>query len=375
MVEKQSNTKNPIETLTSVAAEPELPAEAPAQLAATAASISRPQRYYHGSGHLIDAGLQTEYDAEKTQGILFPEILKRQLQLTGAEIVADRAGFDYSEAEFLLKHTLMEILWETRGNDGSFGNQPLFQGKPVIEIGVYELAQRRFGSNKVSGVQLKDIHATIQQLHKRSFWIQRTYIEPSPPGKSNKNKRTKQKRFTTWSSIRLFDLHIAQESDDSSRIEPSLSTVAKGKKFVFIFDPIFVQNIAAWYVRFPIGWTENVRKAYGDHAGIKPYRMAEYLFELHAYQSKHPDRPYHEIDRDKFLYKIGMVDELKDGRRSRIDTALKKLFAVFSKEPLPLLADVQILKGAKAQEKIRFFLNSAFFEQPLPQNPKEGGGA
>jgi hypothetical protein len=70
-----------------------------------------------------------------------------------------------------------------------------------------------------------------------------------------------------------------------------------------------------------------------------------------------------------------MVDELKDGRRSRIDTALKKLFAVFSKEPLPLLADVQILKGAKAQEKIRFFLNSAFFEQPLPQNPKEGGGA
>lgn len=322
--------------------------------------LSIDEKTFRQSRELIDNKLDRAAKSNN-QLSLFDAEKNLASQPQGAQPIIK--GLDLTPAEDRLIHTLSLLLsrkserYDQSSSSYYMGNHErgLYSMKDLdievetarIVIKPHELYSAYYGRDDYGSDSINSVLKTLDELSKKNFMVSLTF-----PSKIKEGRYDKIRTYLPMFKIAILNLDLTVS--ESQHIDNN-ELLAEGKKchFLFKFGPLFTNNIRERYVEFPEDIHNRILKIGGKNIPQCVYLMRDLLF-----REKQQKRFEFERDEETLIQTLGLSDEFKAGRKSRVQKRLDKSFDIFKE--MGLLKGVEKTTGKRGQAKYQFEINKDF---------------
>lgn len=221
-----------------------------------------------------------------------------------------------------------------------------------IKISPHELYSTYLGRNNYNTDHIQFILKTLNTLSKKTFLV--TLTIPSKKSKGKEKRFDKLRTFIPLFQVGILNLDLTES--ESQEIDNN-ELLVEGKKchLLFKFGPLFTNNIRDRYVEFPEDIHLRIAKAAGKRGRVP--QCTNLLRDL-LFREKQQKRFAFARDEITLINTLGLGNELKAGRKARIQERLDKSFQIFL--DIGLLKNVKKAKGKKGQIQYAFEINNDF---------------
>lgn len=221
-----------------------------------------------------------------------------------------------------------------------------------IRISPHELYSTYLGRNNYNTDHIQFILNALSNLSKKNFLV--TLNVPSKNSKKPNKKFDKLRTYLPLFQVGILNLDLTES--ESQEIDNN-ELLVEGKKchLLFKFGPLFTNNIRDRYVEFPEDIHLRIAKAAGKRGRVS--QCTNLLRDL-LFREKQQGRYTIKRDEETLIHTLGLSNELKAGRRARIQERLSKAFKIFI--DIGLLKSVEKVKGTKGQIQYIIEINKDF---------------
>ena len=309
------------------------------------------------SAHLTDQILK--YDYPNRQPSLFDSLQdgsKKEIEKAGVEIKQIVEGIKLSPSETKIIDCLCKLLHENSQNtepskdDYYSGNEDFdlipYGGEqgdkntpaPKLAFTLYELALEYKGGEYVSGKDIDNVKAILQDLDSKKFLL--SYVETTKKKDGGRIER-KIEDFRKLISI----VKISQTEFNNQDIE-----LSKKEDTIIMLNPIFRRQIDSKFILYPNDINRRTIIAYGSHnLSDIALRLRDYLMRERSSKRYTP-----EINLDKLYYLLA-EKWMKESRKKKVKEYTDR--AIETVTALGLLTSHEIVTGASGEPKIIFTIN------------------